>query len=98
MTVQRLSTQLTPYSTGARDVDEDDFLREALVMVELDHPHLVKMVGVSLRATPWLVVLEYLKYGDLKTVLMVSQSGGRYSLITIRRLKKRVSSLPPPNR
>jgi hypothetical protein len=37
--------------------------------LQLDHPNLVKMYGVAVQQKPWLCVLEFLAYGDLKGVL-----------------------------
>eukprot|EP00050_Salpingoeca_kvevrii_P002004 m.184855 g.184855 ORF g.184855 m.184855 type:complete len:1036 (-) comp10512_c0_seq3:176-3283(-) len=49
--------------------DEDNFVEEALTMSKLNHPNLVTFVGVVLQKKPWLAVLEYMDYGDLRTVL-----------------------------
>eukprot|EP00040_Diaphanoeca_grandis_P021859 m.116682 g.116682 ORF g.116682 m.116682 type:complete len:861 (+) comp28529_c0_seq1:187-2769(+) len=49
---------------------KDDFLREALVMLRLgDHENIVRMVGVAVQQSPWLAVLEFMQYGDLRAVL-----------------------------
>eukprot|EP00730_Choanoeca_flexa_P005059 TRINITY_DN11867_c1_g1_i9.p1 TRINITY_DN11867_c1_g1~~TRINITY_DN11867_c1_g1_i9.p1 ORF type:complete len:890 (+),score=245.21 TRINITY_DN11867_c1_g1_i9:193-2862(+) len=49
--------------------DKEEFTREAETMLPLDHPNLVKMIGVAVQQKPWLCVLEYMKYGDLKSFL-----------------------------
>jgi hypothetical protein len=36
----------------------------------------VRLLGVSISHTPWLTVLEYLKYGDLRSVLKACKSKG----------------------
>ncbi|EDQ92328.1 uncharacterized protein MONBRDRAFT_13710, partial [Monosiga brevicollis MX1] len=54
---------------AASTADKDEFTREAETMLVLDHPNLVKMIGVAVQQKPWLCVLEYMKYGDLKSFL-----------------------------
>lgn len=54
---------------AASEADRQDFTREAEIMLELDHANLVEMIGVCVQQAPWLIVLEFLEYGDLRTVL-----------------------------
>lgn len=54
---------------GASDDDRKDFVIEAETMLNLANPMLVSIVGVVMQQRPWLMVLEYLKYGDLGGVL-----------------------------
>eukprot|EP00056_Hartaetosiga_gracilis_P012265 m.195286 g.195286 ORF g.195286 m.195286 type:complete len:270 (-) comp13663_c0_seq29:1321-2130(-) len=61
---------------GASELDQEDFIAEALTMSKLDHPNLVSLIGVCVSSVPWLVVLEFLRYGDLKTVLVASKEKG----------------------
>eukprot|EP00911_Craspedida_sp_UC1_P002415 UC1_evm3s1801 len=58
---------------GASSGDRTEFLREAETMLDLDHPNLVSLVGVSVQQRPWMVVLEYMEYGDLRAVLQTCQ-------------------------
>ncbi len=51
--------------------DKEQFLKEAEVMLELDDPSLVRMVGVAVQQQPCLVVLEFMPYGDLLRVIRV---------------------------
>eukprot|EP00045_Choanoeca_perplexa_P015831 m.205084 g.205084 ORF g.205084 m.205084 type:complete len:1184 (+) comp17092_c1_seq4:142-3693(+) len=55
---------------AATKADKDEFLREAEVMLELGHEHLVTIIGVALQQKPWLCVLEFMNYGDLRSVLL----------------------------
>jgi hypothetical protein len=41
--------------TKAKDTE---FLREAAVLAELDHPTITKLIGVNVEKRPWLAVLE----------------------------------------
>lgn len=54
---------------GASTADRDEFAREAEVMLKMDHPSVIRMVGVCVQQAPWLMVLEFLEYGDLRSVL-----------------------------
>ncbi|XP_026939771.1 tyrosine-protein kinase receptor TYRO3 isoform X3 [Sagmatias obliquidens] len=61
--------------------DIEEFLREAACMKEFDHPHVAKLVGVSLRSrakgrlpTP-MVILPFMKHGDLHAFLLASRIG-----------------------
>lgn len=54
---------------GASVEDKKEFLREAESMINLQHENLCSMLGVAVQQRPWLCVLEYLKYGDLKNVV-----------------------------
>eukprot|EP00045_Choanoeca_perplexa_P009819 m.96017 g.96017 ORF g.96017 m.96017 type:complete len:547 (+) comp15040_c0_seq1:195-1835(+) len=49
--------------------DELEFAREAELMCELDHPNVVTFIGACLEHKPWLLVLEFMSYGNLKSVL-----------------------------
>ena len=42
-----------------------NFLAEAAVMTDLNHPHLVQLIGVSLDAKPVLIVTEFMEKGSL---------------------------------
>ena len=47
-----------------------EFIRECQMMLKCDgHENLVNMVGVAVQQAPWLCVLEYMEYGDLRSVL-----------------------------
>ncbi|EGD76512.1 TK/HMTK protein kinase [Salpingoeca rosetta] len=61
---------------GASELDQEDFLAEAITMSKLDHPNLVSLVGVSVNHMPWLVVLEFMRYGDVKNVLVAAREKG----------------------
>eukprot|EP00053_Salpingoeca_punica_P014733 m.134071 g.134071 ORF g.134071 m.134071 type:complete len:756 (+) comp16527_c0_seq2:243-2510(+) len=54
---------------GASPEDRTEFLREAETMVHLGQENLVQLLGVAVQQRPWLVVLEFIKYGDLRDVL-----------------------------
>ncbi|XP_029454515.1 tyrosine-protein kinase receptor TYRO3 [Rhinatrema bivittatum] len=61
--------------------DIEEFLREAAYMKEFDHPNVSKLIGVSLRSRPKgrlpvpMVILPFMKHGDLHTFLLMSRIG-----------------------
>lgn len=62
---------------NARREDKTEFLREAGTMLTLgDHENLVKMVGVAVQQAPWLAVLEFCQYGDLRDVVKTALGKG----------------------
>eukprot|EP00040_Diaphanoeca_grandis_P013538 m.68478 g.68478 ORF g.68478 m.68478 type:complete len:734 (-) comp23959_c0_seq1:137-2338(-) len=54
---------------AASEDDKDDFVHEAEVMLELKNEGLVQLIGVAVQQRPWLCVIEFMKYGDLRDVL-----------------------------
>uniref|UniRef100_A0A2I3M8C7 Tyrosine-protein kinase receptor n=1 Tax=Papio anubis TaxID=9555 RepID=A0A2I3M8C7_PAPAN len=53
--------------------DELDFLMEALIISKFSHQNIVRCVGLSLRATPRLILLELMSGGDMKSFLRHSR-------------------------
>ncbi|XP_047288458.1 leukocyte tyrosine kinase receptor isoform X5 [Homo sapiens] len=53
--------------------DELDFLMEALIISKFRHQNIVRCVGLSLRATPRLILLELMSGGDMKSFLRHSR-------------------------
>ncbi|XP_064843030.1 NT-3 growth factor receptor-like isoform X2 [Oncorhynchus masou masou] len=48
-----------------------DFLREAELLTNLQHDHIVKFYGVCVDGDPLIMVFEYMKHGDLNKFLRV---------------------------
>ncbi|XP_069494897.1 tyrosine-protein kinase receptor TYRO3 isoform X2 [Ambystoma mexicanum] len=61
--------------------DIEEFLREAAFMKEFNHPNVSKLIGVSLRSRTKgrlpvpMVILPFMKYGDLHTYMLMSRIG-----------------------
>ena len=47
----------------------DDFAREARIMMQLDHPNIIRMYGVSTDSSPYYLIFEYMDLGDLSKYL-----------------------------
>lgn len=54
---------------GATKEDKKLFIVEAEITLELQHPNIVRLIGVAIQQKPWLVVLEYMHFGDLRSAL-----------------------------
>eukprot|EP00051_Salpingoeca_urceolata_P019176 m.276786 g.276786 ORF g.276786 m.276786 type:complete len:542 (-) comp19366_c0_seq34:787-2412(-) len=54
---------------GAASSDQEEFLKEASAMIEFQHPNVCKLIGVCVGGTPWMLVLEFMMYGDMRGVL-----------------------------
>jgi serine/threonine protein kinase len=51
------------------DRDIGEFLREAEIMSRFDHPNVLRLLGISITQTPYLILTEYLDKRDLKHLL-----------------------------
>ena len=59
--------------SGAAAGAKEEFVREARMILRCgDHPCLVRMIGVAVQQAPWLCVLEFLEFGDLRGVVRVA--------------------------
>lgn len=54
---------------GASQADVNAFIREGMRLRDLDHGNVVLLLGACLQSEPYYIILEYMSYGDLKTLL-----------------------------
>lgn len=52
--------------------DEDDFIQEALVLGELRHANIIRLIGVSCAVRPFYIVTEFVPMGNLQHCLATS--------------------------
>ncbi|XP_067895727.1 tyrosine-protein kinase receptor TYRO3 [Heterodontus francisci] len=77
---QRLAVKMLKTEINASG-DIEEFLREAACMKEFDHPNVIKVIGVSLQSRAHrrlpvpMVLLPFMKHGDLRTYLVLSRLG-----------------------
>lgn len=68
----------------------DKFFREVDFMCKLDHPHIVKLLGVVSLSEPYSMLFEYMDLGDLCSFLcnaaMLSQEGEESVISTADKL------------
>ncbi|XP_048752685.2 atrial natriuretic peptide receptor 2-like isoform X2 [Ostrea edulis] len=55
---------------GSRVEEKIDFLSEAEIMKRFHHPNIVQLLGVCTRGEPFMAIMEFHLYGDLKTYLL----------------------------
>ncbi|MBN3281163.1 ROS1 kinase, partial [Polyodon spathula] len=68
----------------ATDHEKAEFLKEAHLMSQFDHPHILKLLGVCLMNEPHFIILELMKGGDLRTYLREARATRkRGSLLSI---------------
>eukprot|EP00039_Didymoeca_costata_P010529 m.141794 g.141794 ORF g.141794 m.141794 type:complete len:813 (+) comp14863_c0_seq1:208-2646(+) len=56
------------------EADRHEFVHEAEVMLETEHKNCMGMHGVAVQQKPWLMVLQFMEYGDLRTLLMAAKA------------------------
>jgi serine/threonine protein kinase len=57
-------------ASNASVQDGEDFLLETETMAKMGaHPNITSLIGVSFQEQPWLVAIEFMKYGDLLQVV-----------------------------
>ncbi|KAM7541751.1 hypothetical protein Aperf_G00000011060 [Anoplocephala perfoliata] len=54
---------------GATPAAETSFFREAELLIELDHPNIVKIIGICIPLQPYSLIYEYMLDGDLNGFL-----------------------------
>jgi serine/threonine protein kinase len=53
-----------------------DFLKEAALLLDLEHSHVVRLLGVCTQGREWYAAYEYAPFGDLRTFLRVCDASG----------------------
>ena len=80
-------------NTGLDMQDQVVFIQEAVRMKELNHAHVVRLLGVCFRTMPGFIVLEHMSKGDLKAVLQASKfSTTPFSVEEMTRMAAQVAS------
>jgi hypothetical protein len=62
------------HQQGVPDAESQHFEYEARLLVALEHPHIIRAIGVCFQTSPQLLVLELMGGGDLKKYLKDHQS------------------------
>ncbi len=74
-----------------------DFQREAELLTNLQHDHIVKFYGVCVDGDPLIMVFEYMKHGDLNKFLRYFLLGFQWELYSTGSLEKHASKNFPIN-
>ena len=54
---------------GASNTEKEEFLKEALLMANFAHTHILRLLGVCLSKDPQFIILELMEGGDLLSYL-----------------------------
>lgn len=57
---------------GSLDKSRNDFLTEASIMGQFEHPNVIFLQGVVTKSNPVMIITEYMENGSLDTFLRVS--------------------------
>jgi len=58
---------------NASEFEKEEFLKEALLMSNFKHEHILQMLGVCLNNDPQFIILELMEGGDLLSFLRSSR-------------------------
>lgn len=67
---------------GYTERQRRDFLAEASIMGQFDHPNVIRLEGVLTRSCPVLIITEFMENGALDSFLRVSLVGGATTPLT----------------
>jgi ephrin-B len=62
---------------GSSDKARNDFLTEASIMGQFEHPNVIFLQGVVTKSNPVMIITEYMENGSLDTFLRVSDLQSR---------------------
>ncbi|KAM3862102.1 ephrin type-A receptor 6 [Diretmus argenteus] len=67
-----------------------DFLREASIMGQFDHPNIIRLEGVVTKSRPVMIVVEYMENGSLDSFLR--QHDGHFTIIQLVGMLRGIAS------
>lgn len=71
--MQDIDVAIKTLKPGSSEKARCDFLTEASIMGQFDHPNVIYLQGVVTRSNPVMIITEYMENGSLDTFLRVSQ-------------------------
>ncbi|XP_041447051.1 ephrin type-A receptor 5 isoform X2 [Xenopus laevis] len=75
---------------GYSDKQRRDFLGEASIMGQFDHPNIIHLEGVVTKSKPVMIVTEYMENGSLDTFL--KKNDGQFTVIQLVGMLRGISS------
>ncbi|MGH0168681.1 UNVERIFIED_CONTAM: hypothetical protein FKN15_055103 [Acipenser sinensis] len=75
---------------GYVDRQRRDFLREASIMGQFDHPNIIRLEGVVTKSRPVMIVVEYMENGSLDTFLR--KHDGHFTVIQLVGMLRGIAS------
>ena len=70
---QSVAVKMLKSSSASKSLSTN-FIREALRLHELDHDNVIRLLAVCTRVEPYMLVLEYMSNGDLKSLLRTAHT------------------------
>lgn len=70
--VQDIDVAIKTLKPGSLEKARCDFLTEASIMGQFDHPNVIFLQGVVTRSNPVMIITEYMENGSLDTFLRVN--------------------------
>uniref|UniRef100_A0A674F509 Tyrosine-protein kinase receptor TYRO3 n=1 Tax=Salmo trutta TaxID=8032 RepID=A0A674F509_SALTR len=90
-TVQKVAVKVLKTDINS-SCDIEQCLKEASYMKDFDHPNVIQLIGVSLHSRPQqrlpipMVILPFMKHGDLHTFLLLSRLGDEPFTVSLQML------------
>ncbi|XP_072901686.1 ephrin type-A receptor 6 isoform X3 [Hemitrygon akajei] len=75
---------------GYMDRQRKDFLREASIMGQFDHPNIIRLEGVVTKSRPVMIVVEYMENGSLDSFLR--KHDGHFTVIQLVGMLRGIAS------
>ncbi|XP_072556370.1 ephrin type-A receptor 6 isoform X2 [Paramormyrops kingsleyae] len=75
---------------GYMDQQRRDFLREASIMGQFDHPNIIRLEGVVTKSRPVMIVVEYMENGSLDSFLR--KHDGHFTVIQLVGMLRGIAS------
>ncbi|XP_056149266.1 ephrin type-A receptor 4-A-like [Lampris incognitus] len=76
--------------TGYSDKQRRDFLSEASIMGQFEHPNIIRLEGVVTRCKPLMIITEYMENGSLDTFLR--KHDGQFTVIQLVGMLRGIAS------
>lgn len=70
--------------TGYTEKQRRDFLSEASIMGQFDHPNVIHLEGVVTKSSPVMIITEFMENGSLDAFLRVSWMERKWLLLVFR--------------
>ncbi|KAH8334838.1 hypothetical protein KR067_006546, partial [Drosophila pandora] len=88
--VQDIDVAIKTLKPGSSEKARCDFLTEASIMGQFDHPNVIYLQGVVTRSNPVMIITEYMENGSLDTFLRVND--GKFQTLQLIIMLRGISS------
>ncbi|XP_058479232.1 ephrin type-A receptor 6-like isoform X1 [Solea solea] len=87
---KEISVAIKTLKGGYVERQRRDFLREASIMGQFDHPNIIRLEGVVTKSRPVMIVVEYVENGSLDSFLR--QHDGHFTVIQLVGMLRGIAS------